>query len=156
MTKKLKWGETPWDKMSHPEMLREIQRMYSALEDLYSVVNMTKYGNEDSPYYSSHGVGGNALEKGRQILEPLREKYDDGMFRSFFRYADDLLFEQTPGFTMIGSRWHVCPVCGWMVAENPNGEKITGKRCGDVLFKKDCDGILSPITWDNLARAKSK
>lgn len=151
--KSLKWGETPWDKMKKPELLREVWRMYSALRSLYSVVKMDAATSTNPYFYSKTGVGGNALEKGRQIIEPLFRQYKEGesdIFRSFFRYADDLLFDQSVGYTMIGSRWTVCPECGVMIGDNPKGESSVGKPCH--MGKKDCAGIMRPLLWDDLRK----
>ena len=61
MTIKLKWGETPGDKLTREELLREVQRMYSAVESARSVMAMHKaYG--DSPFWGHVGSGGQALE----------------------------------------------------------------------------------------------
>ncbi len=152
--KSLKWGQTPWDKMSKEELLHEVWRMYSAMRALYSVVKMDRERSDAitiTHYFGRNGVGGNALEKGRQILEPLFGQYKDGegdLYRSFFRYADDLLFDQSTGYTMIGGLWHVCPECGTMIGDNPRGESSNGKPCH--MGKKDCKGIMRPLTWDDL------
>jgi hypothetical protein len=155
--KSLEWGETPWDNMTRDELLFQIKRMYSALRSLYAVVKMEEVTQENHPYFGKEGVGGDALEKGRQIIEPLFNQYKGGeedIYRSFFRYADDLLFDQSTEYTTIGSRWHVCPECGMMIGENPNGEKLLGRRCGDVSPNEKCNGILRALTWDDLKKGE--
>lgn len=152
----LEWGETPWDGMTRGELLREIQRMYSAMRSLYSVVRMHQAGNENHPYFGKAGVAGNALEKGRQILEPLWGQLKNGeedMFRCFFRYADDLLFDQRAGYTMIGSGWAICPKCGVMLGATGNGETMFGKPCN--MGKNDCKGIMRPLTWGDMRKQRS-
>jgi len=151
--KTLKWGETPWDNMTKDELLLEVRRMYSAMRSLYSVVKMDAGMSSNGAYFGKNGVGGNALEKGRQIIEPLFNQYENGeedIYRSFFRYADDLLFDGLGGFTMISSRWHVCPECGLMIGENPRGRKLLNERCGDVSPNEKCNGIMRLLSWDDL------
>lgn len=40
--KHLKWGETPWDKLSREELLRTVQRYHSALSSLDSCLSMSR------------------------------------------------------------------------------------------------------------------
>lgn len=121
--------------------------MYSAVVSLGSCMRVSRVSNPSSPYWSADGSGGRALLKADQI-EAIKEKYySEDIYRSFFRYADDLLF------TGVGFGWDVCPKCGTMVgASGGNKKRHTGLRCGDVIgFKqRECDGILRPLQWDDL------
>ncbi len=153
--KSLKWGETPWDNMTKEELLREVQRMYSALRSLYSVMRMEADTREhfggNMLYFGKSGVGGAALEKGRQVIEPLFEQYDgeEDIYRSFFRYADDLLFDRSTGY-MIGDGWAICPECGSMYGETSDGKSSVGELCSAYpLGKKGCKGVLRALTWDD-------
>lgn len=149
--KSLEWGQTPWDDMSKDELLHEVWRMYSAMRSLYSVLKMHEVDNKNHPYFSKSGVGGNAIEKGRQILEPLFNQYENGesdIYRSFFRYADDLLFDTSTGYTMVGSGWNVCPKCGTMIGTNPNGTNPTGTPC--QFCKEEPRGVYRLLTWEDL------
>lgn len=154
-----KWGETPWDNMSREELFQEVLRMYSALRSLYAVVRMDadarEHFGESVVYYGKTGVGGAALEKGRQVVEPLFEKYKEGegdIYRSFFRYADDLLFDTSTGYEFLRKEWHICTECRTMLGENPRGNKLLGARCHDVFGLKDCNGTYRLITWDDLKK----
>jgi len=156
MTKRtrLRWGETPWDDLSREELLREVQRMYAAVNAMYSALAIVSHGDV-SGYWGPDGSGGRALEMGRQIEEPLRDRYGDTMFRAFFRYAIDLLFECRPGFR-IGYGWVVCPVCGQLSGDYEGGSHI-GKRCADLLPRPGptgglCIGVLRPLEWSDLAQ----
>jgi hypothetical protein len=157
--KSLKWGETPWDNMSQEELLREVQRIYSACRSLYSVVRMDadmkeRFGG-NTVYYSQTGVGGAALEKGRQVIDALFEKYKEGehdLFSSFFRYADDLLFDTSTGYDFLRKEWHICTECRTMLGENSRGRKLLGAKCSDVFGLKTCNGTYRLITWDDLKK----
>lgn len=153
--RELKWGETPWDAMSRDELLREVQRMYAALGSLGNVARMTKHANPDSPYWGKDGSGGRAIEMERQIAASLSEYDGEDMYRSFFRYAYDLLFDQSNGYRL-GFGWVICPECGQMVGSTYKGDGVyvsnAGQPCAKHgIGKPDCVGILRPIEWSDLA-----
>lgn len=149
--KELQWGETPWDGLSREELLREIQRMYAAVSAMHSALRITSRG-ETTGYWGPRGTGGEAIEMGRQITEPLREAYGgESVYRSFFRYALDLLFESPPSYR-IGFGWAVCPVCGRMFGETPDGRSSVGARCAD-LYPADCPGVLRKLEWADLEKS---
>lgn len=143
----LNYGETPWDGMSREELLREVQRMFAAVNASHSVMNIQRQYAPDHPFWGNDGSGGWALEMTRQIDEPLREQYGDGMHTAFFRYALDLLFDGSD--YRIGGGWAVCPVCGDMYGRRANGVDSIGEPCGDHL-RKDCPGILRPLEWSDI------
>lgn len=158
MTKtELEWGHTPWDGMSREELLREVQRMYSALLTLYSGVNTQRGIDEEFykrnlPYWSKSGAGGASWEKARQIIEPLREKYGEDIYRAFFRYADDLLFTHN-GYEMIGAKWVTCDTCGVMFG-SVKGEEYAdvGKPCKwGKANGEECTGHMRKLEWADLA-----
>lgn len=152
--KTLKWGETPFDKMSREELLLEVKRMYSALLSVSSEFRSCSYSIINPYYFGKTGSGGCALEKARQVLDPIHEKYKDGsgeLYGAFFRYAEDLLFDQSTGYR-IGSGWAVCTVCGVMLSENGSGESMIGLPCR--MGRKDCSGIFRALSWEDLAPQK--
>jgi hypothetical protein len=53
--KELKWGQTPWDDLPREELLRHIQRLYSALESARSMFQINAHGGSGR-YWSSEGV----------------------------------------------------------------------------------------------------
>jgi hypothetical protein len=151
--KKLKYGTTPWDKLSRDELLLEVRRQYSAIVSLNSCMRVMRVGHEDEPYWSRHGSGGHALAKSGEILDELHNKYEnEDIYRSFFRYADGLLFTRIPN-----RWWAVCPKCGHMVkgVSGKETEAMFGKRCSEILhLPGDCDGILRRIEWSDLAASQ--
>ena len=135
--KRLTWGETPWDKLSHEELLRTVQRYHSALSSLDSCLTMMRDFQvqivPDHPYWKE-GLGGWALQKSSAILDELHGRYsDEDIYRAFFRYADTLLFPD------LGEAWGICPQ-GHMAAP----------------FKAacpDCQQPMRPLAWSDLAPA---
>lgn len=153
MTKDLKYGETPWDSLSRDELLREVQRMYAAISAMYSALRIASHG-DTSGYWGPQGTGGEAIEMGRQIIEPLHEAYEsERIYRAFFRYAVDLLFQSPPGYRICFG-WAVCPACGQMFGDMPDGRSAVGLRCAD-LYPKDCAGVLRPLEWSDLEKSEA-
>lgn len=158
--KELKWGETPWDHLDKADLLRTVQRMYSAVLSLHSALSLCNHNDERSGYQGGYwgfdGTGGVALERGRQVLDPIHEEYsEEDIYRSFFRYANDLLFDRSRGYR-VGFGWTVCPVCGLMIGENMMGESLLGKRCSEVYPRGEgrCEGIFRELTWEDLLPGK--
>lgn len=148
MKRKLLWGETPWDKYRQNDLLKEVWRIYSALNSLYSAVRVATVNDVAS--YWKQGMGGAALEKAKQILAPLAAKYtEEEIYRAFFRYADDLLFDCSQ-HQYLGSNWVVCPQCGRAVGDT----KAIGEICKVALRFGDCVGIMRPLEWQDLIHAE--
>jgi hypothetical protein len=134
MKKLMKWGETPWDDMSKEELLREVQRMFSALESATSALG-----------------GGQALDRASQVIDPVYEAYDAGLvYRSFFRYAVPLLFEVPDE-----DKWLICPICRYMRSGKDTG--YVGTICSEHPIAPDstCMGILRWLEWGDLAKDKA-
>lgn len=147
MKRTLDWGQTPWDDLPHEELLREVQRMYAALVATESALDLERVASISDPasvYWGHEGMGGRALEMARQALSYARDNFDGEMvYRAFFRYANDLLF--APSEYMIHDGWVICDVCRQLVASRY--EPLAGTRCGDVLPKRSCDGVLRKFEW---------
>lgn len=61
--KRLKWGETPWDDLPGDDLLREVQRIFWALQSARSVLGILKVQNEESSFWGKQGSGGRALDR---------------------------------------------------------------------------------------------
>ncbi len=111
--RELRWGETPFDRMSHEDLLIHAKRMFLALTSLHSVVSQHKVSDEhfnklNLPYWSNDGMGGKALNLSKRTLGKIKRGYNsDNIYRMFFRYAKDVLFEPDEN----ASRWQVCDHC---------------------------------------------
>lgn len=146
--KPLKWGETPWNKLSRDELLREVQRMASALNSAHHVLRQFSSFQPDSPFWVA-GSGYAAMEKTRQALVRMKQYEDDDVYHSFFRYADDLLFERKPG-DHIGFGWMVCPDCNVMYGEGTDGYVFDLRGA----CKLTCRRPLRPLAWDDMKPAE--
>lgn len=141
--RKLNWGETPWDDLSREELLREVQKLYSALDAARSVMTIVSKSNP-SGFWRGTGSGRLAIEKCAQAQERARMFDSESVYRSFFRYADDLLFEG------MGCDWVVCDRCEGMWSNiAPEGKDLVGEPCRNC-DRKGIDSPLRKITWDDL------
>lgn len=138
MTKPLKFGETPWDDMPREKLLREVQRMYSALVAVQGPLNLFKIQDSTSPFWSIRGTGGRAFAKVEQCLAPYP---DEPAYTSFFRYAVDLLFEG------LGSKWMICGKCQGMTGSFDDNPPAS---CAMCHVKGEQGGTMRPIRWDDL------
>lgn len=130
----LEWSETPWDDLSRPELLRELQRMFYALQHTTSTLRIAREMSGIT------GAGSKSLfTVAEHVLEPYEksEDYRERIFRCFFRYAVDLLF---PGLAGVGYGWYVC-TCGTMQSAEA-GEKPV--RC------IDCGKDMRQLAWSDM------
>lgn len=144
--KSLNWGETPWDNLTREELLRHVQRLYCAADAARSILHSTA-AMQWGAYWSQEGSGGRALQKTEQACDIAVNGFNkEDIYRCFFRYAADLLFEG------LGAGWAVCPLCGQMIGKAGDGWPATGRKCSD--FRNGCDGVLRLLTWEDLDPAK--
>ena len=148
--RELEWGQTPWDEMTWPELRREVQRLYSALESARGIMGQHRFAREHSPFWGPEGVGGRAWEKAQQALAvPFTS---ESLYRSFYRYADDLLFEDRNG-VQIGFGWVICPKCGTMRGVDARRDKLIGTPCEHGV--PDCTGEVRALQWSDLQPKQS-
>jgi hypothetical protein len=173
MTKELEWGETPWDDLTREELLKEVWKMFSALQSANSVLQRAVDARflpfvdlSDGDFsraqrevvqlaandlYWGQGTGGAAIDKVNQALSRANKYSSENLYRSFFRYADDLLFKRTT--KRIGWGWVVCSKCGQMVGETRDGKSDLGKPC--KYGEKDCKGTYRRLKWSDLSPKKT-
>lgn len=150
--KKLKWGQTPFDKLSKKELLYLVKKMYSALNSVKSVLNIIK-GNQSDSLFWKEGSGYNVLEKVNLCIDPVIQEYNsEDIYHAYYRYANDLLFSRELGFN-----WVICSKCGSMIGNENTLErqKRIGQKCKDVLHHS-CDGTFREITWEDLQPITNK
>lgn len=135
--RKLEFGRSPWDHMGRPELLREVQRMFVALQSCRGALNMNKTMDPSSPYWGSHGTGGSALARAEMAMVTAAQFTEESLYRSFFRYAADLLF--TPA---MGHGWAVCLQCDVMLGDERTD--MTTRPCGM------CGGQMRWLNWSDL------
>lgn len=124
--KDLRWGETPYDDLTRGELLRLVQAQHSALVSCSSVLRLMRTGQKDSPFWLDRGAGYGALHKAMSLLKLSgalgMNDESESIHRSFFRYADSLLFPD-----LDGARWYVTPD-GAMFSPGPPREGQEGAR----------------------------
>lgn len=153
MLKELQWGETPWDSLSREELLREVQRLYSAVQSARSVLAMLRQ-EQRTGFWGWRGSGGTALDKAEQCVDRVETVFDrESIYRAFYRYADDLLFDCSQHD--IGFGWGLCPVCKITIGRGSDGLPTAGRLCAEYL-PKGCPGILRPLTWEDLQPKKEE
>lgn len=136
--RELKWGTTPWDDMPREELLRHVQRLYSAAISARCALRLSAHGDR-SGFWGKRGTGGNAIAKCEHAMREAAPDFfeeEGDLYSGFFRYAADLLFPGVSGFG-----WRICE-CGQMFAADPEG-----RPCAECLF---CKKPTRPITWADL------
>jgi hypothetical protein len=106
--KDLPWGKSPFDDMPREELLLWARRMYTACEHARGVLsNVEASMPPGNPFWSARGTGGHALRMCTFVVEEVERRFDrESIFRSFYRYAVDLLF---PVDLQVGGYgWHRC------------------------------------------------
>jgi hypothetical protein len=153
--KELKWGQTPFHRMTKKALVLTACRLYAAAVSARSVIGMDKAANEamgrNMAFYGTDGTGGRSLEMLEQALREAEKGYDqEDIYRSFFRYALDLLFDGS--VYRIGKNWMVCPVCGTMLGGRGDGSTVEGQVCHEAygLARGKCEGVFRRLTWDDL------
>lgn len=146
--KLLAWGQTPWDGLSKEELLKEVWRMYVALQGALGIVNQYRHLSSHALFWTKEGRGGATLEESRQALARLNRYDSESVYRSFFRYASDLLFDAN-GYDMITWGWHICPKCRAMWGSKTRD--MSGQQCTEMPGgARQCDGVLRPLQWSDL------
>jgi hypothetical protein len=149
----LPFGQSQFSSMPREELQRQCERLYSALR---SVGAVAKLCSTDGPpgYWGSRGSGGQALERYEQAAKLAEGECsydgDEGVYYSFYRYADELLFESPPFGTI---RWSVCTKCNEVLGRRQGKEpSLTGTVHREQSRLTDCDGVFRAYRWSDLGR----
>lgn len=152
---KLKPLTTPWDNMPREELIREMQKAYSALLSAHSVLLNVKGVSSNQTFWTApEGRGGRAVSKVEAVFSTYKQQFEDYQFYGeFFRTCDPLLFPE------LGENWVICEKCGTMTQSTPyyDAQKI-GKTCSEGNFggAGNCEGILRWMTWADIDRWKQE
>lgn len=139
----LRFGETPWDNLPREDLLREVQRMYAALQTAESVM---KFSADNSGFWT-RGTGFRAMQKTKMALAAVRGKYDsESVYRSFFRYAADLLFSPD-----IDETWWTACDGGCKVFIGAEG--LVGEPCSECA-SQGREGVRRALEWRDLEPTK--
>jgi hypothetical protein len=154
MADELQWGQTWWDDWPREKLLREVQRMYAALESAKAALRLASGGDERSPFwrrpsfppYDHGGTGGAALGKCEKVLAdyPEASSASENAYRCFFRYAADLFFGRE-----YGAGWAVCDQCGMMLGADGDGKVMDGQTCYDCA-RNGRQSVMRALEWRDL------
>lgn len=136
---RLKYGQTPWDRLSKRRLLRLIISYHAALSSTASCLRVSRCGNENHPYWAQ-GVGGRALAEAHWLLDIAKTDIArERLYRKFFRSVNESLF---PGAEWGMDRWGwwICETCGEMMANHTNNPQ----RCCK------CEGAWRPFRLSDI------
>ena len=137
--KTLKWGETPFDSLSRDELLLLVKKMYAFVTNGRSCLSIQRAVDPSSAYWGRSGSGGIAIAMADQIIDSVEAGFDsENVYRSFYRYARDLLFDSSE--FDIGAGWVVCVECGTMIGDSTERTSVC----------IDCGGQTRAIEWGDL------
>ncbi len=140
--RRLKYGQTPWDRLSRKELLLLLCRYHSALSSAASCLRMSRVGSEDHPYFGPDGSAGHAIAKADFIMRLAGEDMDAGsekIYRQFFRSATSVLFPGVPLNRGL-SPWYICETCGQMLSGSVDPPSRLCK----------CDGAWRPFRMSDI------
>lgn len=137
MSTNLPFGKTPWDDMPRDELLVEMKRFYSALNDSRCALNILR-GEEVVGYWGLRGTGGTAMAKADEAMAPYEDMAED-LYKAYFRYADDLLFKAPVGF-----QFGVCLNCKKSFGNYDHDPPRVPGRC------TNCGGPMRALCWDDM------
>jgi hypothetical protein len=150
--KELPFGHSQFSAMSREQLQLHCERMFSTLVSAGSVMRLSRV---DGPvgYWGPHGSGGQALEKLEQAMKLAEVGGSAGeLHHSFYRYADELLFESPPNGTL---RWSVCAKCNDVLGYRQGKEQsLTGVLHREISPRTDFDGVFRAYSWADLGRPK--
>ena len=138
--RKLPWGKSPFDDMPHDELLLWARRMYAACTSSRHVLTMLRR-DERGGFWGRDGSGGQSLSMLDLVVDGIERRFDhESIYRSFYRYAVDLLFTPEHGFG-----WRICgePGCDDMIGQGPDEHRVP-------CCPRHPDAPMRRITWDDL------
>lgn len=136
---RLRYGQTPWDRLSRTELLLMVCRYHDALSSAASCLRVMRCQDDNSPYWAlPGGEGGRALAKW-DFLDTISSQNSDTahekIYRAFFRSAGRVLF---PGVNLGGwHKWWICEACGQMsaTADTFDGKPKRPCHCSDSEWR---------------------
>jgi hypothetical protein len=141
--KTLEWGQTPWDGLTHGELLLTVKRMYAAILDAQSVLRIQKAADPSSRYWGE-GAGGTAMAKLAFVTKQVAANFEpEAVYRAFFRYATNLLF---PG-EGVGEAWIICPRGHMLTCEKADAAAKPCPICKPLILP---DSVMRPLTLEDL------
>jgi hypothetical protein len=142
--RKLRWGETPFDRMDRAELLRFARRAYAALDSARSALSIIRGPcDERDPFWGAGGTGGDALSYCRIVLTPFEKDADD-IYRFYFRPAGSLLWPELPK----SETRLICDNCGQWIAQRGSTLDLAHPA---FLMKQGCPPEMRQMTLADVA-----
>lgn len=154
--KELKWGETPFDQMTHEELLTHSKRMFSALQSAHNELNSMQQidlqRHPFNPYWMGNGSGNRAFQKTDQAIKKVMAGYsEEEVYRNYFRYVSGLLFDAWPGSEL--DNWMICTGCGRLDGVTAmTAIAMSGTKHSELEHYPDpnCNGVLRRMNLNDL------
>jgi len=149
--KKLKYGTTPLDGLSHKKLLLLAKKMFCTLTSARSVLAMMADVRTDPYWTHPDGSGRRALCMANETMKEASHGYEaEDIYRSYFRLAVDPLFK----VSTVKTGWLKCTKCKDIVAR-ANGPNALhpGSSCAD-LRNKGCKGLLRALRLSDIKEEK--
>lgn len=122
-------------------LLDAARRLYAACPSARSALVILRASMPSLSFWSQGRTGATALARLDAIVEEIERRFDsESIYRSFYRYANDLYFGPE-----LGLGWHICQVDGCDVMVGHSGGSQLPPRC-----LRHGEGKMRPITWDDL------
>jgi hypothetical protein len=146
----LPFGHSQFSGMSREELQLQCERLYSALISVGVAADLAS-SNGPSAFWGPGGTGEVGLSKYKQAIKLAEGGYcNEDFYRSFYRYADELLFETPPRSTL---RWSVCTACNNVFGYREGEEKsLTGEVHRKRITWSECEGVFRAYRWKDLGR----
>jgi len=117
------------------------RRLYAACPSARSTLTTLRAYLRSLPCWSPGRTGATALARLDAIVEETECGFDsESIYRSFYRYANDLYFGPE-----LGRGWHVCQVDGCDVMLGHSSGSQAAPKC-----LRHGEGTMRPITWADL------
>lgn len=141
------FGQTPWDSMSRDELLRAIQRLYFAANEMHGALLQLRLGNERHWLWGPASIPTKGLAIGGAALDPYHRGNDQrsDIYHAFFQTAGELLF---PGIICRG--WHICDGCKAMTEQfGAPHDRV----CFYCAYRKRTVAPMRPVEWRDMEPA---
>lgn len=140
----LDWGQTPFMRMSRPELELHASRLYDALTSVYdkfrSAISLSLIDGANTPFVRA------ALARGAYAIEQVQSGYDvENIYHCFFRYAEPLLYKGADAAIETT----------WRKSTSPVDHKLYGLTPEQRYLQPYSGYGYRDISWDDLKPKKT-
>lgn len=151
----LKWGETPFDRMSHEELLLHAKRMFMALDmakgDLTDIQkDMSPNRRQESQW--SYSRREKTISRVNEAIDLIMKPYpENNLYNNYYRYASSLLFTRDESKDS-HDNWFICTECDNLAGVNeasiPRYDNVPHNRID--FPDPNCQGVFRKLTLDDM------